>query len=79
MGCCSCICNSGLFVLFCPILYIYPALGGAAVRQPETAGGGSSPADSVRNLTEPAPIAESNSSPSAFFDQFSACSQYVFF
>lgn len=43
-----------------------PAELGAAVQQPETAGGGSRPADAVRDLTESAPIAESEPSPSAF-------------
>ena len=43
-----------------------PAGLGAAVQQPETADGGSCPADAVRNLTEPATIAESEFSPSAF-------------
>ena len=43
-----------------------PAGLDAAVQQPETAGGGSRPADAVRNLTESAPIAESEPSPSAF-------------
>ena len=43
-----------------------PAGLGTAVQQPKTAGGGSRPADAVRNLTEPAPIAESELSPSAF-------------
>ena len=43
-----------------------PAGLDAAVQQPETAGGGSRPADAVRDLTESAPIAESEPSPSAF-------------
>ena len=43
-----------------------PAGLGAAVQQPETAGGGSRPADAVRDLIESAPIAESEPSPSAF-------------
>ena len=43
-----------------------PAGLDAAVQQPETAGGGSCPADAVRNLTESAPLAESEPSPSAF-------------
>ena len=43
-----------------------PAGLGAAVQQSETADGGSCPADTVRNLTEPATIAESELSPSAF-------------
>ena len=43
-----------------------PAGLDAAVQQPETAGGGSRPADVVRDLTESAPIAESELSPSAF-------------
>ena len=36
------------------------------MQQPETAGGGSRPADAVRDLTESAPTAESEPSPSAF-------------
>ena len=43
-----------------------PAGLDAAVQQPETAGGGSRLADAVRDLTESAPIAESEPSPSAF-------------
>ena len=43
-----------------------PAGLGADVQQPEATGGGSSPADAVRNLTESVPMAESEPSPSAF-------------